>query len=57
MTPRLIPLPGGTDPNIPMEVSLRLGKPRVDATIVQQLNSANRLCAGTQDTMGHVSWG
>jgi hypothetical protein len=26
----LIPLPGGTDPNIPMEVRLRLGKPAVD---------------------------
>ncbi|MEZ6149014.1 MAG: hypothetical protein R3C09_02745 [Pirellulaceae bacterium] len=26
----LIPLPGGTDPNIPVEVSLRLGKPAVD---------------------------
>ncbi|MEO8271711.1 MAG: hypothetical protein ABI557_18455, partial [Aureliella sp.] len=26
----LIPLPGGTDPNIPIEVSLRLGKPTVD---------------------------
>lgn len=26
----LIPLPGGTDPNIPVEVSLRLGKPTVD---------------------------
>ncbi len=26
----LIPLPGGTDPNIPIEVSLRLGKPAVD---------------------------
>ncbi len=25
----LIPLPGGTDPNIPIEVSLRLGKPAV----------------------------
>lgn len=25
----LIPLPGGTDPNIPVEVSLRLGKPTV----------------------------
>jgi hypothetical protein len=25
----LIPLPGGTDPNIPIEVSLRLGKPTV----------------------------
>jgi hypothetical protein len=28
----LIPLPGGTDPNIPVEVSLRLGKPAVDET-------------------------
>ncbi len=27
----LIPLPGETDPNIPVEVSLRLGKPAVDA--------------------------
>ncbi len=26
----LIPLPGGTDPNIPVEVRLRLGKPTVD---------------------------
>ncbi len=26
----LIPLPGGTDPNIPVEVKLRLGKPTVD---------------------------
>ncbi len=26
----MIPLPGGTDPNIPVEVSLRLGKPTVD---------------------------
>jgi hypothetical protein len=26
----LIPLPGGTDPNEPVEVSLRLGKPTVD---------------------------
>ena len=26
----LIPLPGGVDPNIPIEVSLRLGKPSVD---------------------------
>ncbi|WP_197171101.1 hypothetical protein [Novipirellula aureliae] len=26
----LIPLPGGTDPNIPIEVSLRLGKPTVN---------------------------
>ena len=26
----IIPLPGGTDPNIPVEVSLRLGKPTVD---------------------------
>lgn len=26
----LIPLPGGADPNIPVEVSLRLGKPAVD---------------------------
>ena len=26
----LIPLPGGTDPNIPIEVSVRLGKPTVD---------------------------
>lgn len=26
----LIPLPGGTDPNAPVEVSLRLGKPTVD---------------------------
>jgi hypothetical protein len=26
----LIPLPGGTDPNIPIEVSLRLGKPAVN---------------------------
>jgi hypothetical protein len=26
----LIPLPGGTDPNIPTEVRLRLGKPTVD---------------------------
>ncbi|MFV1994309.1 MAG: hypothetical protein ACC661_02640, partial [Verrucomicrobiales bacterium] len=26
----LIPLPGGTDPNIPAEVRLRLGKPAVD---------------------------
>ncbi len=26
----LIPLPGGTDPNIPVEVRLRLGKPAVD---------------------------
>jgi len=26
----LIPLPGGTDPNIPVEISLRLGKPAVD---------------------------
>lgn len=25
----LIPLPGGTDPNVPIEVSLRLGKPAV----------------------------
>ena len=25
----LIPLPGGTDPNVPVEVSLRLGKPSV----------------------------
>ncbi len=25
----LIPLPGGTDPNVPIEVSLRLGKPTV----------------------------
>ncbi|TWT94622.1 hypothetical protein [Stieleria varia] len=25
----LIPLPGGTDPNVPVEVSLRLGKPTV----------------------------
>lgn len=28
----LIPLPGGTDPNIPVEVSLRLGKPAVSAS-------------------------
>jgi len=28
----LIPLPGGTDPNVPVEVSLRLGKPTVDET-------------------------
>ncbi len=28
----LIPLPGGTDPNIPVEVRLRLGKPTVDET-------------------------
>lgn len=27
----LIPLPGGTDPNIPIEVRLRLGKPTVQA--------------------------
>lgn len=26
----LIPLPGGTDPNIPVKVSLRIGKPTVD---------------------------
>jgi hypothetical protein len=26
----LIPLPGGTDPNLPVEVRLRLGKPTVD---------------------------
>lgn len=26
----LIPLPGGTDPNVPVEVRLRLGKPTVD---------------------------
>ncbi len=26
----IIPLPGGTDPNVPVEVSLRLGKPTVD---------------------------
>lgn len=26
----LIPLPGGTDPNLPVEVRLRLGKPAVD---------------------------
>ncbi|MFU7561451.1 hypothetical protein ACMFWY_22410 [Roseiconus sp. JC912] len=26
----LIPLPGGTDPNVPVEVRLRLGKPSVD---------------------------
>lgn len=26
----LIPLPGGTDPNLPVQVSLRLGKPTVD---------------------------
>ncbi|QDT01672.1 hypothetical protein K227x_00390 [Rubripirellula lacrimiformis] len=26
-----IPLPGGTDPNVPIEVRLRLGKPAVDA--------------------------
>ncbi len=26
----LIPLPGGVDPNIPIEVRLRLGKPKVD---------------------------
>ncbi|MCA9136959.1 MAG: hypothetical protein KDB00_09370, partial [Planctomycetales bacterium] len=26
----LIPLPGGTEPNVPIEVSLRLGKPAVD---------------------------
>jgi hypothetical protein len=26
----LIPLPGGIDPNVPVEVSLRLGKPTVD---------------------------
>ncbi|MCA9125631.1 MAG: hypothetical protein KDB22_01035, partial [Planctomycetales bacterium] len=28
----LIPLPGGIDPNAPVEVSLRLGKPSVDAS-------------------------
>lgn len=28
----LVPLPGGTDPNVPVEVSLRLGKPTVDET-------------------------
>ncbi|MGB4708921.1 MAG: hypothetical protein WBH50_20845 [Fuerstiella sp.] len=28
----LIPLPGGTDPNIPIEVRLRLGKPTVKGT-------------------------
>lgn len=28
----LIPLPGGTDPNVPVEVRLRLGKPAVDAS-------------------------
>ena len=28
----LIPLPGGTDPNIPVEVRLRLGKPTVNET-------------------------
>lgn len=28
----LVPLPGGTDPNIPIEVSLRLGKPTVKGT-------------------------
>ena len=26
----LIPLPGGADPNAPVEVSLRLGKPALD---------------------------
>lgn len=28
----LIPLPGGTDPNVPVEVRLRLGRPAVDGT-------------------------
>ena len=28
----LVPLPGGTDPNVPVEVRLRLGKPTVDET-------------------------
>lgn len=28
----LVPLPGGTDPNIPIEVSLRLGKPAVQGS-------------------------
>ncbi len=31
----LIPLPGGTDPNVPVEVRLRLGKPTVSASSPQ----------------------